>query len=290
MSKKVFRLIAFAAFCVFLGRAYQLYFFGGSYRAVLWDEDLMSPIVEGIFDVQWYDYATSKNVNNYIELFTKINSIIFLISAVISLFWEQIKEKRLKRLVGIGLVLLVLLGICSAIDKRNDIFQFFEMILQFSAPLALLLIKDVENVDKKRIILWFKIAVALTFLPHGLYALGAIYVPGNFIDMTIAILSVTETTAKQFLLIVGLLDIILSIVIFFPNKIDKYLLMYLAFWGFATAFARIVAGFDSNFPANSIHELSYLTIYRLPHGIIPLCILLLIKNNQNKTINNLKTV
>ncbi len=44
------------------------------------------------------------------------------------------------------------------------------------------------------------------------------------------------------------------------------------FWGFATAFARLAAGFSQDFIAMSLHNSTYLVIYRLSHGLLPLIV------------------
>lgn len=242
----------------------------------------MSPIVEGVFRETWYDYATSNRVNSFLTIFTKCNSFLFFLAGLTSLFWSSIKFVKLKRtILKIGLISLVFLGICTSIDKRNDFFQFFEMCLQFCVPLVLLYQHKFESLPTKKLNFWLKIAIALTFIPHGLYAMGIIYLPGHFLDMTIQILSVTESQAKSILFVVGVLDVLFSIIIFIPNKFNAYILGYLAFWGFVTALARIVSGFNAAFIQSSIHNLAFLTIYRLPHGLIPLAVLI-IENNLNK--------
>jgi hypothetical protein len=282
MSKQILFIVKISAFFVFFGRAYQLFYFGAPYRAIFWDETLMSPIVEDVFRKTWYNYATSDGVDTFLTIFTRFNGFLLLTAGLISLFWSSIKAVRLKKiLLKFGLFSLVFLGICISKDNRNDSFQFFEMCLQFCVPLVLLFQNKFESLPIKNLNFWFKIAIALTFIPHGLYAMGVIYLPGHFIDMTIQLLSVNESQAKNILFLVGFLDVLFSILIFIPTKFNKYILGYLAFWGFVTAFARIVAGFNIDFIKSSIHNLSFLTIYRLPHGLIPLAVLI-IENNFNK--------
>ena len=280
---KIISLIKLCAFTVFLGRAYQLYFFGAPFRAILWDESLLTPIVEGVFNYSWFDYATSNTVNNWINGFTKLNSVIFLIASICCLFWNQIKWERFKRvIVGIGLVLLFLLAICIVKDRNYDILQFFELSIQLTAPF--LLWKRISiNSENRKLIFGLKIAIALTFIPHGLFAMGIPYLPGHFIDMTIVILGVNEIQATQFLFVIGLLDILFALLIFVP-KLSKYLLCYMMIWGFATAFARLVAGFNINFASSSIHGSAYLTVYRLSHGILPLIVLLLEMKRTQQSI------
>ncbi|WP_179007290.1 hypothetical protein [Winogradskyella forsetii] len=271
---KIISLVKLCAFTVFIGRAYQLYFFGGPYRAILWDESLLTPVVEGVFNYTWFEYATSSTVNSWIEAWTKLNSIIFFIAAIVCLFWNQIKYIRVKRFfVGLGLWLLFLLAICMVKDRNYDVLQLFEMSIQLTAPF--LLWKNIKmNPQNKNLIVGLKLAIALTFIPHGLLAMGFPFRPGYFIDMTIMILGVNETQATQFLFVVGFLDVLMALLAFVP-KLSKYVLWYMMVWGFATAFARLVSGFNMDFISSTIHGSAYLTIYRLAHGILPLIVLLL---------------
>lgn len=266
----IISLIKLCAFTVFLGRAYQFYFFGAPFRAILWDESLLTPIVEGLFNYSWYDYATSTTVNFWIEIFTKFCSVIFLVSAFVSLFWDKIKFSLLKKTtLYLGTVILVILGICMVKDRNYDYFQFFEMTMQFVAPLIILTNIELNKIDYKKTLIILKIAIALTFIPHGLFAMDVLNLPGQFVDMTILILGVNETQATIFLFVVGLLDVILSVIIFVP-RFSKYALMYMVIWGFLTAMARPIAGYNFHFASATLHSSLYLMIYRLSHGIIPL--------------------
>lgn len=285
MNMKVSSIIKFCAFTVFIGRAYQFYFFGAPFRAILWDESLLSPLIEGLFNVSWYDYATSATVNKWIEGFTKIVSILFVVVGVLCLFWDKIKYRSVKKaLLGIALLMLFILGICIIKDRNYDVLPFFELSMQFVAPLLLFLNSDLAKFKSQKNVLVLKIAIALAFVPHGIYAMGILFVPGHFIDMTIKILNVNENQATTFLFAVGLLDVVLSILLFVP-KISKYVLYYMIFWGFITAFARVASGFNINFVWSSLHNVMYLTVYRLAHGLIPLATLVSEQKMIKKTLN-----
>jgi hypothetical protein len=279
---KLISLVKICAFTVFLGRAYQLYFFGAPFRAFLWDENLLTPVVEGIFNYSWFDYATNPAVNEWIDGFTKAVSIIFFVAAIVSLFWDRIKLQKLKRIVvRIALILLFLIGICVVKDRNYEFLQLFELFIQFTGPVLLLYDKKLNSVDNKNIVLGIKIAIACTFIAHGLYAMGLVYLPGHFVDMTIILLGFTEPQVGTFLYVVGLLDIIMSILIFVP-KFSKYALIYMIFWGLLTAFARFVAGYNKNFIEMSFYNYTYLVIYRLSHGLIPLLVLLMEEKIKKK--------
>ena len=51
-------------------------------------------------------------------------------------------------------------------------------------------------------------------------------------------------------------------------------LWYCVLWGSITAFARIVGTYYAGMPFQSLHEGLYEVIYRLPHAILPLYLLL----------------
>ena len=123
----------------------------------------------------------------------------------------------------------------------------------------------------KRLVLYLKIAIAFTFTAHGLYAVGYYPQPGVFVDMLINILHVSEATAKDFLIVAGVLDFAIAIGIFIP-RIAKYFLLYAALWGGLTALARVWANFYWAFALSSLHQNLYETLYRLPHMLIPLAL------------------
>ena len=263
-------IIQLCAFLVLLGRAYQFYFFGAPFRSILWDESLLSPIVEGIFGTPWNDYATSPAVNSWIGVFTKFSAGILFLASIISLFWGKISFLKLKKtILFLAVIILFFLYACMVKDKNYDLLQLFEQSIQMASPLLLLTFRKESFWKSVHLDFWLKIAFALTFIPHGLFAMGIPYAPGNFIDMTITILGVSETTARQFLFIVGFIDIVASFALFVPGLI-RYSLIYMVIWGILTAFARIVAGFDSEFLLSSMNNHIYLTVYRLPHGLLPL--------------------
>lgn len=281
---KIIWLVKICAFTVFLGRAYQLYFFGAPFRAILWDESLLTPIVEGLSNYSWQDYATSSRVNIWIDGFTKFCSFIFLLAAIISLFWDKIGYRRLKQIViCLALLVLLVIGICMVKDKNYEYLLFFELFIQFAAPILLLLNIRLDIIENKKVINGLKIAIACTFIAHGLFAMGLIYLPGYFVDMTIMILGLSEPQATTFLYVAGVLDLVMSVLIFIP-KLSKYALWYMVFWGLTTAFARLFAGFSSNFVESSLHGSVYLVVYRLSHGLLPLVVLLMEKKFKKEKI------
>jgi len=269
-KNKIINLLKAAVFLIFIGRAYQYIVYGAPFRALLWDEGLLQPIVEGLFNTPWGEYATSKTVDTWIENTTLINGIFLAIAAFSALLINQNNKKYLKYFIYFGSFSLLILSTLLMKDKFFHNAQFFEHAIQVVTPLILLMTIN-ETINFEKISFNLKILVAITFTSHGLYALGYYPIPGNFVDMTINSLGTSEDTSKIFLYTAGILDILLSILIFIP-KISKYALWYAFIWGTATAMARVTGYFNSDLIALSLESSLYRTIYRIPHGLIPLTI------------------
>jgi hypothetical protein len=132
-----------------------------------------------------------------------------------------------------------------------------------------------------------RLAIAGTFIGHGLYAMGYYPVPGNFVDMVIIHLGVGESTARQLLFGMGCLDLFVAAGMVLPFRFARPFLVYAMVWGGITALARFRFGFDmtqSDFGATwFVPEI----LWRAPHAALPLWVLLmgpvkgLLMNNRN---------
>jgi len=254
---------------VFIGRAYEHLFWDAPFRSLLWDQKLLSPIVEGVFNTSWRDYVTSSTADNVIQNLMKINGAFYAICAIVSLFINANSKKIFKIILFAGGVLLFLLALLLTKSKFYHISMFFEHSIQFGAPFVLLyLFKEKQNVAK--LIMPLKVITALAFISHGVYALGTVYpLPANFVTMTLNILPVSENSAKSLLYVAGLLDFVAAVLIFVP-KVSRIALLYAAFWGIATALARIISGLTYDVSLLTLHQYLFATVYRIPHGLIPL--------------------
>jgi hypothetical protein len=281
-SKHWFTTLKLCVLFVFIGRAYQFMFFGAPFKTILKDKSLISPIVENLTDHTWLGYATSTEVDHWIDFFIKSCGFLFLIAAIIALFWEKIKADRLKKsIIYSGIGIMVILALSIAKQKDYAVLQIFELFIQMSVPVALLMVKQVDETNLNKIKLVLKVAISTTFMAHGLFALGIIYYPDNFVDMTTGILGFEEDQAKVFLTTAGILDLITATLIYFP-KTTKIALFYALIWGLLTALARVVYGFNADFMVTSIHDSLYGTIYRLPHGLTAGIILLILLKTSLK--------
>ena len=262
-----------STFFIFIGRAYQHIFRDAPYRALLWSEDLLSGIVENLFHITWEEYVTDLTIADNIYLGIKVVGVFYLFCAIFTIF-ANISYKILGRLFLLGGAFgLTILALLYSKEKFFHVGQFFEYAIQILSPVILYLLLFTE-VEIKRIRLLALIAIALTFSCHGLYAIGYYPRPGTFITMTMNILPLSEPSAHTLLKIAGIMDFVIAIGIFIP-KTSFISLIYAFIWGLLTALARVVGHFYIDFLWDTIHQWLWEMIIRLPHGLIPLFVIVL---------------
>lgn len=272
VSMKQTNLLKVSVFLIFLGRAWQHLFWDAPYRTFFWDESLLKPIIENWFGMNWTEYVTSSSTDNFIQTFIQCNGFLYLLAAVCTLLVTKSNKKLFGIPVYLGGISLVVLSVLLAKEKFYHVAQFFEHSIQFGLPFVFLYTFS-ENYERPRLYFILKVLIAVTFFSHGLYAFGAYPVPGKFVDMVINIFGCSESFAITFLYVAGILDFILAVFIFIP-KLAKYALIYAIIWGLLTAFARLVANFYWEFPLQTLHQNLYQVVFRLPHGLTPLIVLL----------------
>lgn len=287
-TKTLLSFLKISSFFIFFGRAYQHLFWDAPYRSFFWDQHLLEPVINFIFDVSWQSYVTNLNTDFAIQILTRSIGILYLACAIISIIINENSKRWMRSVLKLGAVSLVFLALMITKDKFYHLIMFFEHTIQFGVPIALLYFLKHKNASL--LFFYLKVFIALAFTCHGMYAIGVFYpLPGNFVTMTLNILPVQEEMAKNLLFVAGVLDFIIAIAIFVP-KLSKPALLYACFWGLVTALARIFSGFHYDFSLSIIHQYLYLTIYRLPHGLIPLLVYLYLSKNsleKSKTVNSL---
>lgn len=270
-EKKYIILLKFLTASVFLGRAWQHIFLDIPLRELLWREEWMASPVKTILGMEWEDFISSMIVDAWIVRLTVIVGIFYVLCALAAFFLNK-HRKWLGRIIIVGSVGLVFLSLLYWLEKFQSTGQFIEYSLQIGTPIFLVW---VILWNTKHLMLAMKIAISLTFIGHGLYALGFYPVPAHFVQMTIDGFGMSETTAISFLYVIGIVDVIVAILIFVPVKwISQTALVYCIIWGSMTAFARIVANFDINIPMESCNQWLHQVVYRLPHGGVPLIVFL----------------
>ncbi|WP_372654831.1 hypothetical protein [Halobacteriovorax sp.] len=269
-------ILRFSTCFVLFGRGLQHLFYDAPYRIVLWNESLLAPVFN-LFGWSWTDYVTSPLTDRYINYSVILVGVFLIVASLIAVFNYK-KGEKLLLLSGLYLIVLSLLYMAT---KYFVPAQFIEYSSQMFSPFALILFWKKAQSD--RLVLFIRVAVALTFIGHGSYALGIFPVPGNFIDMVINILGCTESTALIFLKIMGSLDFIAAALLFIPI-LDHWALTFCCAWGLLTSVARV--GEESVFGfSHTLSSLGHEFIMRGPHFLLPL---FLIYSAQKKAFNFLK--
>ena len=127
-----------------------------------------------------------------------------------------------------------------------------------------------------------KVAIALTFTCHGLYAVGYYPMPVTFLQMLKAILNMEGAPALAFLKVAGLLDFVVAIGIFLKKRWAVPVLGYAVAWGFLTSMARIFGNFYWDFPLESLDQWVFEAVYRFPHFLVPMALLFWMKVGEKR--------
>lgn len=263
-------------FFVFFGRAWQAIFLELPIRELLWDEYLMTSVVE-FFGYDWSYYVRHSDA-----ALTNVNTIVGLIWLLCAglTFWLHRLPRLLKWFYIFGNFLLIFLAFLYCKEMFWAWGQFWEYSLQATAPLFLLwAVRPQANSPAFRF--WTQISIGVTFFSHGLYAYGYYPQPVAWVDWCILVFFMSENVARKFLIIIGILDFLKLFAVFVPvRSFQKIALWYCVFWGFITALARIVANFSYDLPAESLYIYTPETLFRLVHGGIPLLLYFLWRDKK----------
>lgn len=275
-QEKLILILRVACFFLFMARAWQHLFWDAPFRSILWNEGMLKGFVESYLGMSWTEYTTSPLVDHLIQSSIKAFGFFYLFIAVFSL---KVKTVKYVYFLYFSTLSLFFLAFLSFVEKFFYVGMLIEYSLQFGAPmlLALVLTKKMSP----NLIFLFKILIAGTFLGHGLFALGYYPTPGHFIDMIITVLGTRESEAIILLRIAGGLDILTVICLFIP-RFSIYALGFASFWGIVTAWARALSHIQVDTFLIDSHQWLFEVFCRFPHGLIPLGVLLFLKNKKVK--------
>ena len=266
--KNVIWLLRLSCFLVFAGRGWQHLFTGDApFRVLFWDEDLLTPLVNSLFGMSWDQWATSERVDGTIQASIHITGAFYFLCAGLSLVVQR-QHQIIKVILGIGCASLVFLAFLYFKDRFYQIAQFFEYAAQFMAPGLLIWAVSAKRTPPRGFDFAIRLAVALTFICHGLYAFGYYPVPGNFVDMVIQILHVTDSQAIALLEIAAILDFAIGGLLIL-GILKPFAYGYAIFWGVATTAARLVANISWDLLGADLMRWLPEFIQRGPHATIP---------------------
>ena len=241
----------------------------------------MEPLVNWLGS-DWNDYVGNPKNSLRIRYVTGVIAFVWLVCGI-AVWGRGDWLRRLRTgLLWLGTLFLLLHALLDWKDHWYRLAQLLEHAIQVGTPLLVLYVAKRRSVstslgtgDLAQLLLYCNIAIALTFASHGLFALGVYPIPGRFVDMVISITGLGEGAVRTLLLVAGVLDLVIAVGVFLPRRFARPVLYYAAFWGLATALARLFAGFQWGNPLLSFHNYGFQVVYRLPHGLLPVVALLL---------------
>lgn len=269
------RLLQLASFGVFMGHGWEHLLNGGPYRAFFLNDSIMQGLAESI-GYQWINLLQDPTVDAVIMQGGRALGLLFVIAAIVSCFAQKL-PKFVNRIFLIGgAVLLFFYAFCLFLEKGQLIGLWLEYTAQFTSPL-LLFAALYWSISSPKMIFSLKVIIAITFVCHGLFAMGYYPRPGHFVDMMIYGFGIKESAAHQVLFYIGILDIVIAILFFVPVQFLVYSALTYAFiWGFLTSIARMVTTFQADLFFSSLNQNIPEFLFRFPHFLLPFIVILLI--------------
>lgn len=280
MKKRALHLIYLAGFLTFIGYALMHITWRGFHIWKIYPTSAIKLIFRKFGIPLEIIFSSGQPTKGYTTFLVVIGAILLFsgLLAVGRIFFKSIRW--LNVLFLLSAIILIADVYSSFIDSKLHYNVPFEYGIRVSIPFLCFWIATYYNEAKEKLLInILSIAIAITFLAHGLYALNILPIPQNFLLMTSNILKSSRTVTLTFLYIAGILDVLLFIGIFI-KPIRKYFIYYAIIWGFLTALARLVAYFNT-FDFNN-----YITLWlpeflmRSGHFLIPLSLLLLVKSSK----------
>lgn len=277
------RLLGLSACALFLGHAWLYLTHRSKLSVFFWNQDWLEKPLASWFDIDWEQYAATSEP--LIHRTDTVFAFALFLGALLSLHagWRKPRLPWRDSLLLLASLFLIPFWLLAWTDRNLQLPMFLEHFLQWGTPFLLL---AYPRLKPKTWYLLTAIFIAATFAGHGLYALGWPHDrPANFTTMVIALTPLGEPGSAAFLIAAGILDLLLIPALFLSSQRLRIIaLAYATLWGLATAFARILSHFT---PAEKFYGLDpWLaeTILRLPHGLVPLALLLTLLPKRSQSI------
>lgn len=274
-AKTLLLIFQITAFMVFAGRAWQHLFWDAPYRTFFWDQGWMEGIVTSLSGLTWQEYATSPITDALIQGAIRLSGIFYALCAVLALLIRPESRRWMGRVLLAGSLGLTFLAFLYMKEKYFHTGQFFEYSAQIASPVFLYLFVR-RHLSYTTLFRWICLVVAVTFVCHGLYAIGFYPRPGFFVDMVINSLGVSENTAHELLRIAAIMDFIVAGLLIFPQS-QRVALWYMVAWGLLTSMARPVAQVGLDFFWTDLHRWFPEFVFRAPHYLLPFAALYILR-------------
>ena len=193
-NNRVFQLLWAACVLLLAGRMYQHLFFEAPYRAFFLKQEYFGWAVAWFSDQEWVAFVNDLETDRTILSFGRAIGVYFGLTALSTLALKSRYHAVVQGLLYGASVLLLFMAVSYYLDKGFQLAQIMEYTAQVITPA--LLAWHLYRPESKGWQWVLRLAIGLTFLGHGLYALGMYPVPGNFIHMVIVNALIVETGAR----------------------------------------------------------------------------------------------
>ena len=269
-------ILQFIVSITFLARGWLTWHWDSPIRELIWQEKWWTPVLAK-YEMTWSHFARTSD--EWITPTLERLGMFLIASALLPWLAGFSRLRWLRWFLIPATAILILDSFSRWVGKDMQAGMAMEHVLQIVAPLALLIYvgrKSFHAPKRDTIVRWLlMIAAAVTFVGHGLYAMGYYNVPLHFQMMTMEILSISEEGSLRFLKIMGWLDFVVVPFLILPWT-RWMALFYMCCWGGATALARIVAYYDETLPYNAMDPWMVEVAVRTSHWAIPFWLLWLI--------------
>ena len=267
------------AFLCFLGWTWVHFYWQGPYSVLLWQDSTFAWAER--FGISWEEFVGTGANDGVVQRWIGSIGWLYLAGCVLSLTVRKGSKVQWIALAG-GTGLLAIMAYAKFVSAQRQLPMLVEHGGQILMPL-LLVVALRFGVRHRATIGLAMAATILTFAGHGAYALGWPWpTPANFFGMTRVILGFEQDTARVFLLVAGILDLVICLGIFLPS-LRLYCVAWAAIWGLLTALARPVAGMSLDLNYWGSDQFLHEAILRAPHFLIPLYLFLLWRSPRTAT-------
>ena len=262
-------ILRLAAGLCFGGWTWVHLYWEGPYGILLWHDTTYA--VAEWFGVSWDEFVGSGANDGLVQTWGARMGWLYLACTILTFTVRRGSWIQMTALVG-GAGLLSVLSYAQYAAAQNELPMLIEQGGQVLSPLILVLAL-VVGVRHRATVALTAVAVILTFIGHGSYALGLWPTPGNFYGMITVILEVDYETTKKILLLVGAIDVLVCIGICLPWA-RRPAVLYAFVWGLVTSLARPMAGMDSSLHYWGADQFIHEAVLRAPHFLLPLYLFL----------------
>ena len=262
-------LLRVGAFLCLAGWTWVHFYWEGPYGVLLWQE--ASHALAERLGIDWDRFVGTGADDGLVQQWIGWTGWLYLAVTILTVTAREKSDLQMVGLMG-GAVLLGILAYARFVGAQRQIPMLVEHGGQVLAPVLLILVLRL-GARHRLTIAAAMVAMIMTFIGHGCYALNLWPMPAKFLAMTTEILGVEHEAAITLLWWAGILDFLVCFGIFLKVS-RRSCALYAAIWGFLTAIARPVAGMSLSLNYWGADLFIHEAVLRAPHYVIPLYLFL----------------